>query len=111
MFKKEERKIEGYWYSPQIQKYDKIVYPTPIPNVLTDFEAEEIFKLIKEKEKVAKEVRYRGMSSSRITGEALGNLEYQTDEWLWPGDFASHYVLEHKVKPTDEFLKYIGYNK
>ena len=52
---------------------------------------------------------YMGRSASRITGEMLGNKEYETDKWRWPGDFAKHYVLDHKIKPSNEFLKYIGY--
>ena len=100
------RKIEGYWYA---NLFGLREYPMPEPNVLTQEEAQKIHDLIKVKEKTAKITRYRGWSSSRITQERLGSTEYRTDEWLWPCDFASHYVLEHKVKPTDDFLEYIGY--
>jgi len=96
--------IEGYWYN----KYSP-EYPMPIPNQLTDLEASQIYDLIVEKQKTANEVRYRGFSQSRITGETLGCAEYQTTDWTWPADFAPHYVLKHKVRPTDEFLKFIGY--
>lgn len=37
--------------------------------------------------------------------------EMKDFSWKWPGDFAEHYVLKHKVKPTDEFLEFIGYIK
>ena len=100
------QKIEGYWYSSYSPEY-----PMPVPDVLTESEAKEIYNLILEKQKIAREVRYRGLSFSRITNEGLGCNEYQTDEWIWTGDFAKHYVLEHKVKPSDEFLNYIGYIK
>jgi len=101
-----EQRIEGYWYS----KYSP-EYPMPIANILSDKEAEEIYNLIRKKEENANKVLYRGWSCSRITGESLGNAEYSTNEWSWPGDFSEHYVLKHKVKPTDDFLKYIGYKK
>lgn len=104
---KDNRKIEGYWYE-EYTELDK-TYPMPIPNVLSEKEAEEIYNLIKEKETAANVVRYRGYSASRITGERLGSAEFATDEWIWPDYFAKHYVLTHKVKPTDAFLKYIGY--
>lgn len=107
MTKQSERRIEGYWYSEHIEKYKGIVYPMPEPNVLTEDEAKYIHALIKAKEDVAHVNRYRGFSRSRITGETLGNAEYETDSWIWPGDFADHYVLKHRVKPTDDFLKYI----
>lgn len=100
----EPEKIEGYWWS----KYET-EYPKPIPYVLTDIAAKVIYNLILEKEKEAKVIRYRGFSRSRITGERLGSTEYWTDEWLWPEDFAKHYVLDHRVKPSSEFLKYIRY--
>lgn len=117
-------KIEGYWIeAPTVFEFKlsngsvfrkeipaKTNYPIPIPNVLTEDEAKTIYNLILEKEKYAKVVAYRGFSESRITGEILGNEEYETDEWKWPADFAEHYVLTHKVRPTDEFLKWIGYD-
>lgn len=121
------RIIEGYWKAADTvikleskvkpglflerTTPDKSGYPTPVPNVLTKTEAKEIYNLIVEKEKTADKVGYMGMSVSRITDEMLGNDEYETDTWLWPGDFAKHYVLKHKVRPTDEYLNYIGYKK
>ena len=121
------RNIEGYWKKPphmvtmtrgnttitreMISSRDKVEYPTPIPNILTEKEAEDIYILIRKKEHTAECVSYRGWTKSRITGENMGSREYETDEWIWPEDFAPHYVLKHKVKPTDEFLKYIGYEQ
>ena len=80
-----------------------------IASNLTEEEAKTIYDLIVQKQKIAVKHYYRGPSTSRITGEMLGYDEYQTVEWRWPGDFAEHYVLKYRVKPTDEFLKYIGY--
>jgi len=99
-------KIEGYWYSKYEQQYSM-----PISNILTKKEAKEIYDLIIIKEKNANELLMAGPSKSRITNEYLGCNEYIAEDynWRWPGDFASHYVLEHRVKPTDEFLKFVGY--
>ena len=102
--KRANKQVEGYWWSKDNPKYIK-----PVPNILTEDDAQTIHGLILNKESHASKRAYMGCSDSRITGETLGNLEYETTEWIWPGDFASHYVLEHKVKPSDEFLKYIGY--
>lgn len=109
MHTKREKRIEGYWYSEVSEKYK--IYPMPQPNVLSEQDAKEIYALIKRKEDTAQAKGYRGFSKSRITGEFLGNIEYETNEWIWPGDFADHYVLAHRVKPTDDFLTYIGYKK
>jgi hypothetical protein len=116
-------KVEGYWKEkPYVFEKElsngiiyrreipaKTDYPTPIPNVLSEYEANEIYRLIVQKQNDAKLEGYMGCSESRITGERLGNGEYQTEEWKWPEDFGPHYVLTHKVRPTDEFLKWIGY--
>lgn len=101
-----KQKIEGYWNDSE-NRYPQ--YPMPVPNVLTEEESRQIYMLIVDKQFHADKAGYRGITCSRITGEYLGNSEYRTDEWIWPADFAPHYVREHKVKPSDEFLKYIGY--
>lgn len=101
------RKIEGYWYSK-----NEPHLPMPIPNQLTNDEAKEIYELIvaiENDESKCWQVHFLGPSTSRITGEYLGTTEYQNENWIWPEDFASHYVLKHKVKPSDDFLKFIGY--
>ena len=96
-------KIEGYWYSEYAPQY-----PKPIPNELNEEEALLIYNKIIEKEKQAKKIYYKGLSFSRITNEILGNVEYELNDWKWTGDLAEHYVLTHKVKPSDEFLKFIN---
>jgi len=101
-----EKKIEGYWYS----KYSP-QYPMPIKNVLTQDQSNTIYKLIKKRERSANKILYRGFSHSRIDDSRLGCAEYETDTWRWPGDFAGHYVLKYGVRPSDEFLKYIGYKE
>ena|ERR1035437_7953745 len=100
------KKIEGYWYSEHSPEY-----PKPIPNRLTPDQARQIYVLIKAMQlhPSCSKQHYKGSSTSRITGEPLGSGEYETRTWKWPEDFAHHYVLEHRVKPTDDFLKYIGY--
>ncbi len=98
------RKIEGYWYSDHAPEY-----PMPISDVLTEEQSAEIYNLIIIKQLSAREARFKGLSRSRVDGSLLGCVEYQTTDWVWPGDFAPHYVLKYRVKPTDEFLSYIGY--
>lgn len=100
----EGRRIEGYWYSG----YDP-QYPMPIPNKLSEEEAKEIFDLIKVKEQEAEMVHSRGSSNSRIDGSYVGSSEFHHKQWLWPEGFAEHYVLKYKVKPTDDFLKFLAW--
>jgi len=106
-------KREGFWFSEREPQY-----LMPIPNVLTEQEAFDIYTLIKIiEDKCEQDVgcyrvtTYRGSTVSRITGQRLGATEYVTSSFIFPGDFGRHYVLEHKVKPSDDFLEYIGYLK
>ena len=100
-----KQKIEGYWYSKH-----SIEYLMPVPYVLTQEQADEIYELIKQKEKTARVISFRGVSTSRLDGSYVGSQEYHTDEWIWPQGFAEHYVKKYRVKPSIDFLKYIGYD-
>ncbi len=101
--------IVGYWRRHVDDNTDDL--PWPIPNELTIDQATIIFNLILKKEKTAGVKRYRGFSRSRITKECLGSIEYETSKFIWPGDYAKHYVLEHRVKPPKNFLDWIGYKE
>lgn len=104
----QDQRIEGYWYSP----YCEIKYPMPIPNVLSQEEANKVYHLILKKQSQAREIAYKGSSVSRIDGKTwVGSTEFFTKDWIWPNGFAEHYVRQHRVKPSDDFLKYIGYLK
>ena len=99
------KKVEGYWKSKQNPKL-----PMPIPNQLSEQDAIKIHRLIKNKEKSANKTQYRGFSFSRIEPSIIvGSAEFSKDEWNWPDGYADHYVLKHKVKPSAEFLDYIGF--
>jgi len=81
----------------------------PIPNQLNEIEAQQIYDLLKMKEEEC-EIQYtRGSSMSRIDKSLVGSNEYHHQEWLWPEGFAEHYILKHKVKPTNDFLRFIGW--
>lgn len=99
-------KREGFWYSEHEPDL-----PMPVPGELTPGQALEIYNLIRKKEKQANKTAYRGHSKSRIDNTVVGSQEYSTSEWKWPDGFASHYVLQHLVKPSDEFLDFIGYTE
>lgn len=99
----------------------------PTANELTESQAKVIYSLIKAIEDKCNPnwdwyknpewdnyqyrlISYRGFSTSRITGEMLGSKEYETPEYRFPIDFGKHYVLTHRVKPSKDFLEYIGYD-
>lgn len=101
-------KIEGYWKATN--KSCKL--PMPMPNQLLSEQAENIYHLIKKLERSAYKVQYRGPSMSRIEKNVIvGSAEFSKDGWAWPAGFAEHYVLKHRVRPSDEFLQFIGYEQ
>lgn len=99
-----DKRVEGYWYSRE-----KTLYPMPIPYRLSDQEAEEIYQLIKLKEEESQINHCRGFSISRIDQTTLDFKEFEHEHWIWPGQYAEHYVLKYKVKPSEDFLGFIGW--
>lgn len=98
-------KREGFWRSNS-----EPALPMPVPNILTEAESLEIFQRIKKKERTAKRTLYRGMAMSRLEKNVfVDNAEYSAGDWCWPGGYAEHYVRDHRVKPSDEFLEFLGY--
>ncbi len=105
IFEAAGKKIEGYWYSKEQPQYIK-----PRPNELSPTEADQIYALIKQKEKESEIAIFRGSSLSRIDKTIVGSKEYQHEEWLWPEGYAEHYVKQYKVKPSDAFLSFLGWS-
>jgi hypothetical protein len=100
------QRIEGYWYSESEPRY-----AMPIPHQLNEIDAQEIYELIKLKEVDAQQMLYRGFSSSCIDNTTFESLDYSHKKWIWPEGFAEHYVLKYRVKPSKDFLTFIGWLK
>jgi hypothetical protein len=101
------RKKEGAWHYKKDAEY-----PVPPPYQLKTKEAEEIYILIKIKEAEAKETIARGLDYSVIDDTCIGGIRaFYHINWVWPGNYAEHYVFKYKVKPSDDFLKFIGWLK
>ena len=68
-----------------------------------------IMDLIKKREPEAQVSWIRGLVHSSIDNSSLGNGEFKHTEWQWPESYAEHYILKYKVKPSEGFLKFIGW--
>jgi hypothetical protein len=93
----------GFWYSA----YDT-TFPKPIPNP-EPWDGQYQFSLKLKKIENSGDVtirRYRGSSRCRICDISNGSWEFQCDGWVWPEGFL-HYVDEHNVKPSEEFICYV----
>ncbi len=53
-----------------------------------------------------RESSYRGMSICRCCGRHNGSEERTDGVYLWPSGFA-HYLIEHDVKPPQDFLDHV----
>lgn len=53
-----------------------------------------------------KSTAFRGMSICRICKTWNGNATFELDGWEWPSGLA-HYIKEHNVKPSNDFIEFI----
>lgn len=92
---------EGFWYS----KYEPDL-PMPVANP-EPWEGQDTFLAALEKvEGKASCTAYRGWSNCRLCQKFNGNEEHDHKGWSWPAGFR-HYVAEHNVRPTSEFILFI----
>lgn len=83
-------------------------FPWPVPMEIEGFDVQDfINKLvdIEEREGGAEKVLYRGFSICRLTGENLGNAEFEFRGWKWP-DGLVHYI-RMGVPPSAAFYHFI----
>lgn len=96
-----KNKREGFW-----KDANDPALPLPLPNMWSKPESYFFLNKLKMVEKSAVVRRYKGFSACRICGCKNGSEEFIIDEWIWPSGF-SHYVLDHQVKPSAEFINFI----
>lgn len=96
---------EGYWKDDSDP-----LYPLPIKRSPWVGEMEFIEKLQTVESRINVK-RFRGCSTSRITGETLGNGEYFDFNFflVWPEDLRTHYYELYHVKPSRIFYRYVHY--
>jgi len=114
---KKENKQEGFWYSE-----DEPEYPFPKEHTGEWGKDEFLSALIALEDKLMAEYAimvkkyneggkyeatnvesYRGSSECRICKCINGSREFSYNNWKWPEGFR-HYIIEHGIKPSDEFI-------
>jgi hypothetical protein len=101
-----KNKIEGYWWSNKEENKD---YPKAIHSDI-EFEGKAIVlealnkleHLIKTHKK-GNLIHYKGFSECRCCKILKGSREFEYKSWIWP-EGLSHYINEHNIKPSAEFL-------
>ena len=51
-------------------------------------------------------VHYKGMAQCRLCGKSLGSADMSDGAYCWPEGY-EHYLMEHGVKPPDDFLAHV----
>jgi hypothetical protein len=92
---------EGFWYSK-----DEPHYPHPKPRDKPWKGRAEFLKNLDKVESKAHSVSFKGSSLCRCCGQRNGSSTFTTKRWEWP-EGLRHYVKDHNVKPSEDFLAYI----
>ncbi|MGI9422723.1 MAG: hypothetical protein ACR2PA_05990 [Hyphomicrobiaceae bacterium] len=92
---------EGFW------SRDPNAQPWPVANI-APWEGQEDFlaDLMRVEARVIP-LSFRGWSNCRLCSKPNGSREYRTDDAEWP-EGLWHYVADHNVKPSQEFVDYIA---
>lgn len=94
---------EGYWKSS-----DEPDLPVPVPHKERWQGQDEFEAKLGDLQMSADEGGYFGCTTSRITGERLGSDEYvYRHKMRWTGDYLSHYIMKHNVKPSKAFYQWV----
>ena len=101
--------VDPFWRSKQIEEQnnaikDNLLWPE---DLIDEKQSPEILNQVAEYLDNCKfGEHYMGHSFCRICHKDLGCSDRTDGEWVWP-DELSHYLLEHKVRLPDEFIKYV----
>ena len=98
---------EGFWYNEDKENKN---YPEPKPTEDKKWKKKKKFflNLLYETESFPF-VTCRGLkgwSNCRICSERNGSDTFFYKGWEWPSGF-SHYIEEHNIKPSKEFIDFI----
>lgn len=103
------KKVEGFWWSEREPHF-----PKPIASEIPFSNKDEIVNKLKYVEEniqnytlgkrhTGQKVHYKGYSECRCCGKEVGSAEFRIENWTWPEGLL-HYVLEHNIKPSEEFI-------
>lgn len=94
---------EGFWYS-------KGKPNLPKPKMMSEWAKtggpEKFAKLLNKVQIRARERHFKGRSTCRVCGCSNGSSEFSYKNVVWPSGLM-HYIVDHNVKPSDKFIKFI----
>lgn len=101
------KKVIGYWANKQGREAFR-GYPSPESYIDEGWDRGEKATVLRylDQGHIGEPICYMGSSTCRICGESNGSKEYTDGTYRWPEGFA-HYLLEHGVKPAQEFIDHV----
>jgi hypothetical protein len=101
-FEASEPRYEGFWRT-RIDEESELPWPAKVEH----WPARAAFLAsLSSIEAVAERIAYRGYSKCRVCGCQNGFESLLLGQWEWPAGFR-HYVEEHQVRPSGEFVTLI----
>ena len=102
---------EGFWATKTDPKdrinpmpWDEIY--TAWPEVSDESVSSEIITALDRAEHHATVKQYMGGSPCRLCDRIVGSKEFSLNGWIWPEGY-KHYMLNHNVHPTANFVKFL----
>lgn len=96
-----EKKFGSFWADSLTESRSGLPYPKSDMFYVPQEELEKIATYLDNGEEVA---HYLGCSSYRICGKRLG---FADGIYVWP-EKLSHYLIQHRVKLPDDFIKHVS---
>jgi hypothetical protein len=101
-FEASEPRYEGFWRT-RIDEESELPWPAQAEH----WPARAAFLAsLSSIEAIAERIAYRGYSKCRVCGCQNGYESLRLGQWEWPAGFR-HYVEEHQVRPSGEFVTFI----
>lgn len=97
------KREEGFWNDAS-NHYPQ--YPFPVPHDGDWKRALFLNKLKQVEFDLCHREAYRGISPCRLCGCFNGHETLSLENWHWPSGFI-HYIRDHNVRPSDDFIAFI----
>jgi hypothetical protein len=102
-------KKEGFWYSKDEPNLPKPKQMRETSEWVSRGKPRKFFILLSRVERKARCKGCKGSSICRICKNRNGSCTFFYKNWEWP-DGLMHYIKNHNVKPSREFIQFIETN-
>lgn len=97
---------EGFWHSEGEPDLPKPKVMAKASEWVKTGGPEKFARLLNKVQTRARKRHFKGWSTCRICGRSNGSSEFSYKNVVWPSGLM-HYIVDHNVKPSDQFIKFI----